>query len=55
MTYLRFDRDGIHFAEMFQQQGTLCLLPGAYPDALDEGDEWDEELVAEFPHVVRED
>ena len=55
MTYLRFDRDGIHFAEMFQQQGVTGLLPGAYPDELSEGDEWDEELVAEFPHVVRED
>lgn len=54
MTYLRFDRDGIHFAEMFQQQGVTGLLPGAYPDELSEGDEWDEELVREFPHLSEE-
>lgn len=55
MTYLRFDAQGIHFAEMFQQQGVTGLLPGEYPDELSPGDEWDEELVREFPHLRLED
>lgn len=55
VTYLRFDAQGIHFAEMFQQQGAVTALPGLLPDELSAGDEWDEELVSAFPHLERED
>ena len=55
MTYLRFDAQGIHFAEMFQQQGAITALLGLLPDELSAGDEWEEELVREFPHLERED
>ncbi len=52
---LYFDPHGLHITEMFEARGVTDLLPGLLPDALSEGDEWEDELVAEFPHLGEEE
>lgn len=54
MTYLRFNPHGLHLAELFEVQGVTGLLPGLIPTELDPGDEWEDELVAGFPHLEEE-
>ena len=41
MQHLKFDPQGLHFAEMFYDEGLMDMLPGLLPTETDPGDSWE--------------
>lgn len=46
MPKLAYDPDGLHFAEMFAQEGAVELVPGRM-SRVDGPDDWDETLMTD--------
>lgn len=49
-----YDPHGLHLVELFVDRYASDFLPGLMPEGDDPGEDWDESLVADFPHLKGE-